>query len=118
VSEAFAFDLESIIAFQKYPNYTFGGFNYFTFGENSTGRVNQPWIPQGLFFDLYDNFYVNNFNPTLDSTQLSFHSIFNAINVNDFWECEVDFPLIQQRLMNGNPVFSNNIDYLFNYHGQ
>lgn len=117
VSEAFAFDLENIIAFQKYPNYTFGGSTYFTSGENSIGRINQPWIPQGLFFDLYDNYYLNNFNPSLDSTQLPLNSIFYALNVNDFWECEVDFSLIKTRLITGNPSISSNIDYLFNYHG-
>lgn len=49
VGEAFAFDIEKIVGFDKYPNITFEGSNYHQLGEESKGYDGHLWIPSGLF---------------------------------------------------------------------
>lgn len=117
VGEAFAYDLEKIVGFDKYPNITFNGSNYHQLGEESKGHTGHLWIPSGLFYDIWDNTPLNTF-PSDDLVNLSLSEIFHSIDVNDQWECDISFPLISNRYKSAHPTLESFIDSIFVHHGK
>lgn len=117
ISEAFAYDVESIVGYTKYPAYNFSGYNYHSYSESRQGLSSFPWIPQGLFYDLYDN-TPSDFYPSNDLTSLPLNAIYNSIDVNNNWECGIDFSMVEHKLKTAFPGNANNIEYIFDYHGK